>query len=417
MGIDPARLRADIEANGAFGALEGVDGHGRTVLCGSPANRAARDRFRERMEDAGLSVRIDAVGNMVGRWTPTSADLVADPVATGSHLDSVLAGGLFDGPLGVYGALEAVRALQEAEAEPERPIEVVCFTEEEGGRFASGLLGSSVAAGHRSVEAALELTDEDGRPLDTALADMGFRGEGRVDASGWDGWVELHIEQATRLEDAGVPVGIVTDIAGITHSRVRIRGEPDHAGATPMEHRIDALPAAAELVLDIEAAARDAVKETSESAVGTIGRVEVEPNATNVVPGVVELELDVRDVNRAGIEAVLGAAGQSLERLEFERGVDTALDRTLDLGSQRMSPIVRGAAESVAENAGIGTLDLHSGAAHDSMHVASVTDAGMLFAPSRDGISHSPQEWTDWSDCAAATELLAGTLAVLSGAA
>jgi N-carbamoyl-L-amino-acid hydrolase len=156
------------------------------------------------------------------------------------------------------------------------------------------------------VEAALELTDEAGRPLDTALADMGFRCEGRVDASGWDGWVELHIEQATRLEDAGVPVGIVTDIAGITHSRVRIRGELDHAGATPMEHRIDALPAAAELVLDIEAAARDAVKETSESAVGTIGRVEVEPNATNVVPGVVELELDVRDVNRAGHRGGVG---------------------------------------------------------------------------------------------------------------
>lgn len=417
MEIDRARLRADIEANGAFGALEGVDGHGRTVLCGSPANQAARERFREQMEAAGLSVRVDAVGNMAGRWTPSSADPAAAPVAAGSHLDSVLAGGLFDGPLGVYGALEAVRALREAGAEPERPIEVVCFTEEEGGRFASGLLGSSVATGQRPVEEALGLTDENGRTLETALEDIGFRGEGRLDASAWAGWVELHIEQATRLEEADVPVGIVTDIAGITHSRVRIRGEANHAGATPMGHRTDALPAAAELVLDIEAAARDAVAETSETAVGTVGRVTVEPNATNVIPGVVELEMDVRDVNRAGIEAVLEAAAHALDRLESERGVDTSFERTLDLSTQPMSEVVHGAAENAAENAGIEPMALHSGAAHDSMHVASVTDAGMLFAPSRDGISHSPQEWTDWADCAAATEVLAGTLAELVGAA
>ncbi|MFB6361544.1 MAG: M20 family metallo-hydrolase [Halobacteriales archaeon] len=417
MEIDPARLRADIEANGTFGALEGVDGHGRTVLCGSPANQAARERFRERMKAAGLTVRIDAVGNMAGRWTPSSADPSAAAVAAGSHLDSVLAGGLFDGPLGAYGALEAVRALREAGVEPDRPIEVVCFTEEEGGRFASGLLGSSVAAGQRSVEEALELPDENSRSLETALDEMGFRGESRLDASAWSAWVELHIEQGTRLEDAGVPVGVVTDIAGITHSRVRIRGEANHAGATPMGHRTDALPAAAELVLDIETAARDAVADTSETAVGTVGRIEVEPNATNVISGVVDLEMDVRDVNRAGIEAILEATTGTLERLESQRGVDTSLHRTLDLRSQRMSEVVRGATETAAENAGIDSMALHSGAAHDSMHVASVTEAGMLFAPSRDGISHSPQEWTDWADCAAATEVLAGTLAELAGAA
>lgn len=416
MNVDRERLRADLEANAAFGAVDTDEGRGRTVLTGTEANRAARRRFLDRLEDAGLDVRIDAVGNVAGRWTPDSADPDADPVAAGSHLDSVPEGGIFDGPLGVYAALEAVRAMQDAGVDPARPVEVVSFTEEEGQRFASGLLGSSVAVGERSVEDALELVadDDPDRTLGGALDEMGFRGEGRLDASEWDAWLELHVEQHTRLESAGVPAGVVSAITGITHCEVEIRGEADHAGATPMGDRTDALAAAAEFVRDVERAANEVVAGDSSTAVGTVGSLDVRPNATNVVPGAVEVGVDVRDVDRDAMEAIVSRARRSLARLERERGVETEFERPFDLDPTPMSDRVRDAARDAGASAGIETLDCHSGAAHDTMHVASVTDAGLLFAPSEDGISHNPREWTDWDDCAAATRVLAGALATLA---
>ncbi|USZ69762.1 M20 family metallo-hydrolase (plasmid) [Halorussus salilacus] len=415
MHVDTERLRADIEANAEFGAIEAAEGRGRTVLTGTDANREAREHFVERLEDAGLDVRIDAVGNVAGRWTPDSADPDADPVAAGSHLDSVPEGGIFDGPLGVYSALEAVRAMQDADLDPARPVEVVSFTEEEGQQFAGGLLGSSVAVGDRSVEEALALTNDEGTTLESALESMGFRGEGRLDASAWDAWLELHVEQSERLEDAGVPVGVVTAITGITHCDATIRGEADHAGATPMGDRTDALAAASEFVLDIERAANEVVAAVSDTAVGTVGKLDVSPNATNVVPGRVELGVDIRDVEYESMDEIVGRARRSLARLERERGVETEFDRPFDLEPSPMSDRVRNAAHDAGEAAGIATMDLHSGAAHDTQRIAGVTDAGLLFAPSRDGISHNPREWTDWDDCADATRVLAGALAELAG--
>ena len=411
--VDEDRLRRGIERTGAFGATGG-EGRGRTNLTGTPANAAVRDLLVEQMEEAGLSVTVDAVGNVRGRWTPPTADPDAAPVAAGSHLDSVPGGGIFDGPLGVYAALESVRALQASDRALDRPVDVVSFTEEEGTRFGDGLLGSSVAAGHRDPADALAFTDDDGATLEAALSDAGYRGEGRVDAAGWDAWVELHVEQHTRLERAGVPVGIVTAITGITHLEAVVEGEANHAGATPMDGRADALAAASEMVLDVERAAKEVVETESETAVGTVGSLSVEPNATNVVPDRVEAGVDVRDVEYESMEAVVAAVRESLDRLERDRGVDTSLERGIDLRPTPMSDRVHEAAHDAAEAQGIATLDLHSGAAHDTMHVASVTDAGMLFAPSRDGISHSPQEWTDWADCATATRALAGTIATLA---
>jgi len=409
--VSEDRLREDVEANAAFGETE--PGRGRTNLTGSDANRAARDRLVERLEDAGLSVRVDAVGNIAGRWTPESADPDAAPVAAGSHLDSVPNGGIFDGPLGTYGALEAVRAIQESDLEPARPVEVVSFTEEEGARFASGLLGSSVAAGERSVESALEL-EGDGRTLADALSTIGYRGEGALDASAWDSWVELHVEQGTRLEDADAAVGVVTDITGITHCEVGVEGVADHAGATPMADRTDALTAASEFVLAVEDAAREAAAENG-TAVSTVGSLDVSPNATNVVPGRVEMGVDVRDVDYDVMNALVEEARDTLTTIAADREVETTLSRPFDVPPAPMADRVRDAAHDAADRGGYDALDLHSGAAHDSMHVARVTDAGMLFAPSEGGFSHSPREWTDWEDCAAAVSVLAGTIADLAG--
>ena len=411
--VSQERLREDIERNAEFGAVDVPEGRGRTVRTGSDADRRARDYLVERLEDAGLDVRVDAVGNVAGRWSPPGTGDAA-PVAAGSHLDSVPEGGIFDGPLGVYAALEAVRAMREADVSPERPVDVVSFTEEEGGRFASGLLGSSVAAGRRGVEDALELHDGEGVALGDALDGIGYRGDGRLDAAAWDAWLELHVEQNERLEDAGVPVGVVTTITGITHCEVTVAGEANHAGSTPMGDRTDALAAASEFVLDAERAATGRVAADSPAAVGTVGSLDVSPNATNVVPGRVEMGLDVRDVDAASMDAVVDRAEESLARLERERGVETALSRPFDLAPTPMDDRCREALHGAGDDAGIETLDMHSGAAHDTMHVAEVTDAGMLFAPSRDGISHNPLEWTDWADCAAATTVLAGALARLA---
>ncbi|MFB6160291.1 MAG: Zn-dependent hydrolase [Haloferacaceae archaeon] len=414
MHVDGDRLRTDIERTGEFGRIDAEEGWGRTVLAGSEADRRAREYLVERMEAAGMTVRVDPVGNVAGRWTPASADPDAAPVAVGSHIDSVPEGGIFDGPLGVYAGVEAVRAIRESDREPARPVEVVSFTEEEGGRTDVGLLGSSVAAGQRSVEEAHGLTDDEGTTLREHLDRIGFVGDATVDPAEWDAWFELHVEQGTRLEEAGVPVGVVTAITGVTNCEVRIRGETDHAGSTPMDTRSDALAAASEFVLDVEAAAREVTLTDSHSAVGTVGKIAVEPNARNVVPGEVRMRTDFRDVEAASMDAVVDRARKSLARLERDRGVETDLDRYRDQPPTAMSDRARAALHAGAERAGVEAMDMHSGAAHDTINVAAGTDTALLFAPSRDGVSHTPREWTDWADCAAATRVLAEGVADLA---
>ncbi|WP_313696326.1 Zn-dependent hydrolase [Halorarum halobium] len=414
MDVNQQRLRSDLEANAEFGAVPSAAGRGRTVLTGTQPDRRAREFLCERLRDAGLTVRVDAVGTVVGRWCPPSADPEAAPVASGSHLDSVPEGGIFDGPLGVYGALEAVRTLQEAGVEPARPVEVVSFTEEEGQRFGGGLVGSGVAAGELTVDEALAIEDDDGIPLGDALADIGYRGEGAVDAAGWDAWIEIHVEQSERLVDAGVPAGVVSSIVGLSRCAVEIAGEADHAGSTSMAERADALTAASEFVLDVERAT-GTEPDVSETTVATVGKLGVSPNAPNVIPGSVELTVDVRDVSYDAIRSVIEATRASLARLEAERPVTTVFEHEWDRRPVGMNERLRGALHDAGEAAGVGTLDLHSGAGHDTMHVATVTDAALLFAPSVDGVSHNPREWTDWADCAAVTRVLAGTFADLAG--
>ncbi|MFC3959570.1 Zn-dependent hydrolase [Halovivax cerinus] len=416
MTVEQDRLRADIEANATFGAVETEAGHGRTVYAGTEANRRARDRLVERMEDADLDVVVDPVGTILGVWTPPTADPDAAPVVAGSHLDSVPQGGIFDGPLGVYAALEAVRSLQAREVAVERPIGVVSFTEEEGARFGGGMLGSAVATGQRRVEDALALEDDEGVTLADALDGIGYRGETAIDASEWDAFLELHVEQDTRLEAADVPAGIVTTITGIAQADARFDGEANHAGATPMDARRDALAAASEFVLAVEEAGRTEADAGDNTAVATVGSAAVAPNGTNVVPGAVDLGVDVRDVERGSMERIFARLDDALDSIADERLVDTSFERVLDVDPAPMSDRCRDALESGAEAAGVETMAMHSGAAHDAMRVSRVTDAGMLFAPSRDGLSHNPREWTDWADCAAATRVLERAIGVLGSA-
>ncbi len=415
MRVREDRLREDLLTNGEFGAVDVERGYGRTVLTGSDADRKAREYLVEQLEALGMDVRVDAVGNIAGRWTPESADPDVAPIAAGSHLDSVPHGGIFDGPLGVYSAVEAVRAMQDAGVEPERPIEVVSFTEEEGQRFEVGTLGSSVAVGDTEIEEALALTDDSGTTLETHLENTGFRGEGALDVAGWDAWFEIHVEQSTTLEDADVPVGIVTAITGITNCSVEIVGAADHAGGTHMDDRSDALLAASEFVQEVNEIAHEIVETESEFAVATVGNMEIEPNARNVVAGRVAISTDFRDTDRDVMDEIVDRADKSLARIEKQHELTAELDNYRTIDPAHMTDRCLEALREAGERRGIETMELPSGGGHDSMKVARVTDAGMLFAPSRDGISHSPLEWTDWEDCARTADVLTGAIAELAG--
>jgi len=412
--IDGERLRRDIERNAQFGSVTTDEGQARTVLPGTEPNRGARQHLVDRMIQADLTVDTDAVGNISGTWTPDGCDPDAPPVAVGSHLDSVPYGGIFDGALGVYAGLEAVRALQSAGSTPTRPITVVSFTGEEGTRFADGVLGSSVAAGQLDAGDALQRSDGT-KTLKQALEEIDFHGDGRLDASSWHAWLELHVEQSDRLERLGLPAGVVTTISGTTRLHVSIDGSAAHTGTTAMANRSDALAAASELILAIEQLAK-AETEDSDAAVATVGELSVEPGVVNVVPGRVELSVDIRDVDYEVITRIVDGVYDKLAAIEAERGVATAVECSYDVTPVEMAPRCREALHDAGDAAGIETATVHSGAGHDSMQVARVTDAGLLFAPSNDGHSHNRLEWTEWHACTATTNVLMRALASLAGA-
>lgn len=411
--IDGDALREDIEQTAEFGAVGSPEGRGRTALPADNANRKARDYFVDRCKAAGLDIIIDPVGNIVGRWTPESADPECKAVAAGSHLDSVPRGGIFDGPLGVFAALESVRAIQQSNISPQRPIEVVSFTGEEGTRFAEGVLGSTVAAGKASVDEMLSQSDGD-ITLEGALKNIGYHGSDQIDANGWDSWLELHIEQTTRLKDAEVPLGVVTDITGTARCQVTLTGHPDHAGTTAMDEREDALTAASELILAVESHASEIASSGNGTAVGTVGHLTAQPNTVNVVPGEVSLRIDLRSTEQSEITSQREHVQAKLNEIESNRPISTTFTCDYDIPPTPLSDRCRDTVKQASEDNQVNTINVHSGAGHDTMQIADVTDAALLFVASQNGYSHSPKEKADWEDCTVATQLLADSIAQLT---
>ncbi len=412
--VDGSRLQEEIEVSGKFGRVETESGRGRTVLPGTFANQQAREYFTERLRLAGLDVRIDPVGTIAGRYEPPSVDPDAAAVAVGSHLDSVPRGGIFDGPLGVYGALEAVRAIDRADVEVDRPIDVVSFTEEEGVRFTDGTLGSLVASGKATPGEVLSCTDDNGETLGAALRRIGFAGSDEIDATAWDAWLELHVEQGEQLTDNGATAGIVSSIVGIIRCTVGIDGTASHSGTSSMDDRTDALVAASELVSTIRGTASGLSARDGGETVATVGELDIRPGAVNVVPGRATLRVDIRSTEYRNMEAIMTAIRDELARLETAQGVETTLDRSYDIEPIEMSERCQRELTDAAGAVGVGALPLHSGAGHDTMRIADVTDGGLLFAPSEGGVSHSPDERTKWSDCADAVRVLTDALVRLA---
>ena len=401
-GFDGERLWADLEQLATF---QDADAPPFTRQTFEPAYEEARNWLRELMEEAGLSTRRDLAGSLIG-YRPGTRDL--RPLVVGSHIDTVHGGGRFDGALGVLAAVEIARVLARAGHELVHPLEVVDFTGEEPNRFGSSCVGSRAWAGRLDARL-LALTDERGESLAHAMGRAGADVERVSEAVRAVGslaaYIELHIEQGPVLEADELDVGVVNGIVGIRRIRARLSGQPSHAGTTPIDRRHDALAAASELVLAVECEAREAAGEL----IGTVGSALVEPNAPNVVPGFVELAFEVRSLDEARLDTAIERIETAGKQAGAERGVDVDFDVLSELPSVAADPRVVSALEAGAIAAAGRTMTMPSWGGHDASQIAHIAPVGMLFAASRDGLSHHRDEWTTPEQCAnAARALLAG---------
>jgi allantoate deiminase len=363
----------------------------------SAEERAAKDMVIGWMREAGLVVTEDGAGNVFGRLTGKENQLPS--ILSGSHVDSVPNGGHFDGPLGVLSALEVVEAWKQTGYQPKKPFEVVIFTDEEGSRFNGGLTGSQAMVGEIDPNRQKKLKDIEGVPFELVLEGAGLSLGGLVQAKrnmeDIETFVEVHIEQGKRLEKANVPVGIVTGIAGPCWLNVRIRGEAGHAGNTPMNDRADALVAASQFILQVEALPS---KFTS-SAVATVGKLQVHPNGVNVIPGEVRLTVDIRDIHRDTRDQLIEEIIIAGDKIAINNGVQFHFEESLRVDPV---PIRKEMQDKLAQSIkaqGIEPIFLPSGAGHDAMIVGRHLPVSMLFVRSQDGVSHNPKEWSSLNDC------------------
>ncbi len=385
---------------------------GITRLSFTEEERAAKDLVASFMSEAGLFVREDAAGNLFGRREGRNPGSPA--VLVGSHVDSVYNGGDFDGPLGVLAGVEILQTMQERGVETERPVEVVAFTDEEGARFSFGMIGSRALAGRLSPEDLTEHEDSDGVAIGEAMRAYGLDpervGEAARPKGSVEAYVELHIEQGRVLESEDLPAGIVTGIAGPVWLRFSLTGETGHAGATPMSLRRDALAAAAEVMGLIEAEASG-----TGTSVGTVGQLSLEPGGINIIPGRVEFSLDLRDIDEEARDGVEGRILPGAEEICERRGVGLEIETLQRLAPAPCSEHVRDAVRGACERVGIRPHALPSGAGHDGMQLTDLCPMGMIFVRSRNGVSHSPDEWSSREDCAAGSDVLYWTVLGLAG--
>ena len=359
------------------------------------------------MQDAGLTVRRDAVGNIWGRVAGNGKAVV-----TGSHIDTVRHGGRLDGALGITAGLTALRALVQARGKPKRPLELLVVCEEEGSRFATNFWGSRAIIGAIGREEADSVKDAEGVTLARAMRDRGLDPSNIPSAARDDlgAFVELHIEQGSILETERVPLAVVTAIAGAVHLEVVVTGRPDHAGTTPMDLRRDALAAAAAMIQAVQSIAAA----LGRPAVATVGRVRVEPDQINVIPGRVTFTVDLRHADVAGRRALEERIRSLCQTIASERGLGIEI-RTLHARPPvPMDGAVRHLLERAATDAGVTPAALVSGAGHDAQVLAARCAVGMLFVPSIGGRSHCPEEATDQKHLALGTQVLARALELLA---
>jgi hydantoinase/carbamoylase family amidase len=409
--IDPQRLARDLRGLSRIGLNE--DGSV-TRVAFSVAELRARHYMIHLLQQAGLAVRVDGIGNLIARL-PAATEGPA--VALGSHVDSVPHGGRFDGAAGVVAALEVARAIREAGVRLRRPLEVIVFAAEESSRFGFSTIGSSAMAGGSDPDRLLALTDRDGERLGEILARFGITRDDVVAVRRAPGeighYLELHIEQGRVLVEEGKRLGVVRSIAAPCRLKVSYRGRADHSGATPMHLRRDALAGAARLVAAVEdvcAAPR------ATPVVGTVGVIDAKPGAMNVIPGEATLWIDLRSTSLADRTACRDAVLAEARRLAEARGLQLEVTTLMEDAPVPMAAEVTELLAGVCAEQAIDHLVMDSGAGHDAMQMAAIARAGMLFIPCREGISHNPREWTSTEEIALGAEvLLQATLRLAGG--
>jgi allantoate deiminase len=373
-----------------------------TRLYLSPAHRRAMGQVAAWMTEAGMAARIDPVGNVVGRYEASRSD--APAVLIGSHIDTVIDAGRYDGALGVLAGIAAVDALHRAGERLPVAIEVIAFGDEEGVRFPTTLTGSRAIAGTLDP-AALDARDGEGMSLRAALAAAGCDGDAFAGCARRPedtlAYLEVHIEQGPVLEAEDLPVGVVTAINGATRWRVELRGEAGHAGTVPMALRRDALAAAAEMVLAVEREGR-----AMEDLVATVGQIEARPGAVNVVPGEVRFMVDVRAPSDAVRKACCAVLEATFAAIAERRGVTLAIERFHDAAAVSCDPALIEQLTAAVERAGIAPRLLPSGAGHDAMALAALCPIAMLFVRCARGISHNPAEAISAADADLAVRVL-----------
>jgi N-carbamoyl-L-amino-acid hydrolase len=402
--INGERLNQSLAELARIGA---TPGGGVTRLALSDEDAAGRRQLREWMEQARLTVTIDDLGNMIGLRRGTES---GDPVILASHCDTVVRGGRYDGALGVLGGLEVIRTLNDHGIQTAKPVALVNWTNEEGVRFEPAMQAAGAVAGRFTQEEVYERTDRAGVRFVDELRRIGF--EGSPDHRPMpSAALELHIEQGPVLEAAGVPVGIVGGIVGITWIEVVLNGQTDHAGPSPMHLRRDALAAAAKIISGVEQLAR----ECDDTAVSTVGRLQIEPNVINTIPGKATFSVDFRHRDPAVLERQAAALEALVTRVCQETGVEGTVRR---FWTSEPTPfdvkVVEAVAESVDE-LGLPRFELWSGAGHDSKYVAEMCPAGMIFVRSQGGLSHCETEYSTPEDIEAGANVLLGAALRLAG--
>jgi len=375
--------------------LSDVDLQARQYLCGL-------------FGEAGLELRVDAAGNLFARWLGADPSLPA--VGTGSHCDAIPHSGKYDGTVGVLGGLEAVRALQQTGWQPRRSIDVIMFTSEEPTRYGIGCLGSRLLSGQLSPQAAGELQDAEGvafEQLRQRAAVEGSLADVRLAEHAYDSFVELHIEQGPLLEQASLPIGVVTHIAAPASLRITYQGAGGHAGGVLMPGRRDALLPAAELALAVRQAADDV---GGADTVATTGVLNVHPGAVNSIPARTQLEIDVRDIELVRRDQVVDRIHQSAQAIGDRHQQTTTIELVnADPPATCDARIVQ-SVEQAATDAKLGSMPMISRAYHDSLFMAQQIPMGMIFIPCRDGVSHRPDEYASPEAIAAGVEVLARVL-------
>ncbi|QYG93132.1 Zn-dependent hydrolase [Iamia sp. SCSIO 61187] len=394
------RLRDRLDTLGAVGAT-GDGGCARLAL--TDADREGRDLVVSWMRDLGLRVDVDRIGNVTGTWP---ADSTEPPVLTGSHIDTVRTGGIYDGNLGVLAGLEAVETIIASGVPLRRPVAVAFFTNEEGSRFAPDMFGSLVFVGGLALEEALDTVGVDGAVVGDELERIGYVGSLPVPGRPPAAFVELHIEQGPVLEAEGVDIGAVTGVQGISWQEVTVTGQSNHAGTTPMAHRHDPAFVAGSVAVFV----RDLAGRMGPPQVATVGRIELHPNLVNVVPARATFTVDLRNTSEAALQEAEAELAAHLDALAEAEGVTVERRSLARFAPVAFDPAMVDRVERVATGHGRSVRRMPSGAGHDAQMLARVCPTAMVFTPSVDGISHNPAELTHDRDLEAGANVLLDVL-------